>query len=247
MIIPLLFAIVAFSFAGSMLWHKHKAALARTAMMAQLAKSLGLNFSEQDSFGLSRQLKDFELFRRERSRFFNHGKQVTNIMRGWVGETEVYLFDYSYTVQAGKSRKTISQTVFFANDKNWFLPGFYLKPEKWWHKLQTKLGLSNDINFEENETFSEKYWLTGKFEDLIRQQFTPDLQGFLSEKPPAHMEGNNYYLIGYKPRKKMDAEEAKVFFRHCCEIVKMLQEKGNLELLDLAELKKDGILISSEK
>ncbi len=222
-----------------MLWHKHKAALARTAMMAQLAKSLDLNFSERDSFGLNKQLKDFELFRRERSRLFNNGK-ITNIMRSLIGETEVYLFDYSYTVQAGKSRKTISQTVFFANDKNWFLPGFHLKPEKWWHKLQAKLGISQDINFSENEEFSEKFWLKGKFEDLIRQQFTPELQGFLCEKPPAHLEGNNYYLIGYKPRKKLDAVEAKVFFRHCCEIVKLLQEKGNLELLDLAEMKKEG-------
>lgn len=81
----------------------------------------------------------------------------------------------------------------------------------------------------------------------MRQQFTQALQGFLCEKPPAHLEGSNYYLIAYKPRKKMDAEEAQLFFQHCCEIVQMLQQKGNLELLDLADLKKEEIKISAVK
>lgn len=233
-------------FVGTLLWHKHKAALARTASMEQLAQTLGLSFSAVDSFGLVRQLQNFNLFERERRRWFRNGK-ITNVMRGLVGETEVYFFDYTYTVQAGKTPKEISQTVFFANDKNWFLPDFHLKPERWWHKLQAKLGMGTDINFEENPDFSEKFWLKGSFEDQVRQQFTPALQGFLSEKPPAHLEGENYYLIGYKPRKKMDVQEARSFFQHCCEVVQMLREKGNLELMDLAEIKKEDLLVSSLK
>ena len=75
----------------------------------------------------------------------------------------------------------------------------------------------------------------------MRQQFTPSLQGFLTEKPPAHLEGNNYYLIGYKPRKCLDAPDAQLFYKHCCEIVELLREKGNLELLNLAELNKEVV------
>jgi len=231
---PFIISLFGLSFAGTLLWHKHKAALARTASMEALAEQLGMSFSAKDSFGILHQLQGFDLFKRERSRWFNNGK-ITNVMRGLAGETDVYLFDYSYTVQAGNARKRITQTVFFANDKNWFLSNFHLKPENWWHKLQAKLGISTDINFEENHEFSEKFWLNGEFEELVRQQFTPALQGFLTEKPPAHLEGNNYYLIGYKPRKKMDTDEAKMFFKHCCEIVQLLQEKGYLELLDLSE------------
>jgi hypothetical protein len=231
---PFIISLFGLSFAGTLLWHKHKAALARTASMEALAEQLGMSFSAKDSFGILHQLQGFDLFKRERSRWFNNGK-ITNVMRGLAGETDVYLFDYSYTVQAGNARKRITQTVFFANDKNWFLSNFHLKPENWWHKLQAKLGISTDINFEENLEFSEKFWLNGEFEELVRQQFTPALQGFLTEKPPAHLEGNNYYLIGYKPRQKIGPEEAKVFFQHCCEIVQLLQEKGNLELLDLSE------------
>lgn len=246
MIVPILTTLFALGIAGALLYHKQKAGLARTASLEKLAQVLGLNFSANNSFGLAQQLQNFELFKRERSRWFNKGK-ISNVMRGSVGETEVYLFDYAYTVQAGKSRKTITQTVFFANDKRWFLPNFHLKPENWWHKLQSSLGLKKDINFEENPDFSEKFWLQGSFEDLVRQQFTPALQGFLCEKPPAHLEGSNYYLVAYKPRKKMDSPEAHLFFQHCCEIVQMLQEKGNLELLDLAEFRKEKVEVTSSK
>ncbi len=101
--------------------------------------------------------------------------------------------------------------------------------------------MASDINFEENPKFSEKFWLKSEFEEMVRQQFTPGLQGFLSERPPAHLEGSNYYLIGYKPRKRMDVQEAEFFFRHWCEIVEMLKEKGGLELLDLVEMRGEGI------
>ncbi|MBC7775223.1 MAG: hypothetical protein H7246_07280 [Phycisphaerae bacterium] len=240
LILPILFALVWAVAIGFILWFKNKATIARTASMQALSQTLGLSFSHKDSFGLARQLQGFNLFQRERRRWFRNGK-ITNVLRGLVGETEVFLFDYTYTIQAGNTPKRISQTVFFANNKNWFLPNFHLKPEKWWHKLQAKLGMSSDINFEENPKFSDKFWLKGTFEEQVRQQFTPALQGFLTEKPPAHLEGSNYYLIGYKPRKKMDAPEAKLFFQHCCEIVQMLEEKGYMELLDLAELKKEAV------
>lgn len=245
-LIPVVFTLLGLGIASFGIWKKNKANLARTSAMQSLAQMLGLSFSANDSLGLARQLHGFDLFQHERSRWLSKGK-ATNVMRGMVGETEVYLFDYTYTVQAGNTRKQLAQTVFFANDKNWFLPNFHLKPEKWWHTLQKDLGLNSDINFEENIEFSEKFWLKGEFEELVRQQFTPALQGFLTEKPPAHLEGSNYYLIGYKPRKKMDTPEAQMFFQHCCEIVQMLQQKGNVELLDLAELKKEAIKVESNK
>lgn len=234
LLVPVLSVLFGVSLAMLLFWRKTRLDTARTAAMEKCAQALGLTFSAADSFGLTQQLQDFDLFERERARWFGKGK-ITHVMRGLVGETDVYLFDYSYVVQAGKSRKTVTQTVFFANDKNWFLPNFHLKPERWWHKLQASLGFKNDINFSENPQFSEKFWLNGDFEALIRQQFTPELQGFLMEKPPAHLEGTNFYLIGYKPKEKMSAAAAQVFFQHCCELVSLLQQNKALDLLDLAD------------
>ena len=243
MLIPLVLTFLAFGLAGSLLYRKQKVSQIRAGMMEKLASNLGLSFSAIDSFGLSKQLQGFDLFERERSRWFRNGK-ITNVMRGMMGETDVYMFDYAYTIQTGKSSRIVTQTVFFANDKNWFLPNFHLKPERWWHKLKTHLGLDRDINFEETPEFSEKFWLKGDFEELIREQFTPELRGFLSEKPPAQLEGSNYYLIGYKPDKKMDALEAEQFYRHCCEVVQLLQQKKQQALLDLAEFSAVGVGVS---
>ncbi|MDX1910217.1 MAG: hypothetical protein SFV22_01965 [Saprospiraceae bacterium] len=224
--------------AAFVVWRAKKRDAQQAESMQALAETLHCTYTPTDSFGLTQQLKGFELFKRER-RWFGKGK-ITHILRGMVGQTDVYMFDYTYTVQAGNSRKRITQTVFFANDKNWYLPNFRLRPESLWHKLQAGLGINKDINFEENPEFSDKFWLKSEFEDLVRQKFTPELQGFFLEKPPAHLEGSNYYLIAYKPRKRLSNKDALLFFQHCCQIVQMLHEEGKMELLDLAELKKEA-------
>jgi hypothetical protein len=212
----------------------------RLAEMETLGQELSLSVLPKDSLGLGRQLQQFDLFSRERRSWFRNG-QVSNILRGQVEDTEVYLFDYSYVVSTGKSSRRITQTVFFANDKNWYLPDFRLKPETWWHKVLKMTGWKDDINFSDSPDFSEKFWLTSNFEQLIREKFTPALQVFLTERPPVHLEGSNYYLIAYKPGKTLAPDAARTFFEHCCALVKMLKE-GKTELLDLAEWKKKEIV-----
>ncbi len=214
----------------------------RTAAMNSLANDLGNSFSKNDQFGLALQLKQFELFKKGVSWLFNSAR-IRNVIKGNVGDTEVYLFDYSYVVSQGKNSRRIYQTVFFANDKNWYLPNFQLKPENWWHKLKKNLGLDKDIDFEENNEFSERFWLKSEFEDIVRQQFTPELQQFMLEKPPVHLEGENYYLTAYKPGKRLKADEARHFYENCCELVKLLKTEGKMSLLQLADIKKEPALL----
>lgn len=235
-LIPVAFSVFAFVFAAGMLYRRREAEKLRRVYLSNLARRLDLDFYEKDDFGLLAQLKSFDLFRRER-RWIGSNGRIGNILRGRVGETDVYLFDYTYSVQSNNSRRRITQTVFFANDKNWFLPDFHLKPETWWHKVQARLGAAGDINFDEHPEFSEKFWLSGEFADLIREKFSPALRDFLAERPPSHLEGSNYYFLAYKPRKRLDAAEAEVFFKNCCALVKLLQNEGKMELLNLAEIK----------
>ena len=236
MALSILFTLATIGFAASIFWFKKQQAVARTRALEAVASEIQLPFEEKDSFGLIAQLKGFDLFKRERRRkWFRNGK-IANVMRSKVGETEVYLFDYIYVVSTGKSSKKVAQTVFFANDKNWYLPNFRLKPETWWHKVLGKLGAKTDINFSENPEFSDKYWLTGELESLIRKQFGPELQQFLSERPPTHLEGNNYYLLAYKPGTAIGASQTKAFFDHCCQLVKLLQKEGGQTLFQLADV-----------
>ncbi len=138
----------------------------------------------------------------------------------------------------------VRQTVFFADDKHWFLPNFRLKPETWWHKVLGKIGTHRDIDFPENPDFSDKFWLTSEFEQLTRQTFGPEVQSFLAERPPVHMEGSNYYFLAYKPGKTLPAAEARTFFEHCCALVEVLKKDGGQEeLLQLVELKKEEVVV----
>lgn len=217
----------------------------RLAEREKLGQELGLSLLPKDTLGLSRQLQQFDLFVRERSSWGRNGN-VSNILRGYVDDTEVYLFDYTYVVSTGKSSHRVSQTVFFANDKNWYLPDFRLKPENWWHKVLKIIGWKDDINFSESPDFSEKFWLTSEFDQLIRQKFTPALQDFLTERPPVHLEGSNYYLIAYKPGKMLEPDSSRTFFEHCCELVRLLKKEGKTELLDLAEWRKEKEIVVPE-
>lgn len=210
----------------------------RREHMQALSNTMATTYSEDDSYGLAQQLKGFDLLRRNRTKWLNNGR-IDNVMRSTVGETEVFLFDYSYVVSNGKSSRRVSQTVFFANDKKWYLPSFRLKPERWWHKLMSSMGMANDIDFEENPEFSDKFWLKSEFESLIRQKFTPELQDFMLEKPPVNLEGENYYLLAYKPGKLLSPEAAKVFFENCCALTRLMQTEGRMELLELVELKEE--------
>lgn len=221
---------------GSIFWVRRKRMTRYRAEMAGLAQGLSLPFQENDLFGLAQQLQHFDLFKRERRRWFRNGK-ITNVIRGHAGDADVYLFDYTYVISTGKSSRIVSQTVFFANNKNWYLPDFRLKPENWWHKVQDMLGVGKDINFSESPDFSHKFRLSGEIEALIREKFGPELRQYLTDRPPAHLEGSNYYLIAYKPNKRLKADEAKAFFENCCNLTELLQKEGKQELLDLVELK----------
>lgn len=227
------------AFIGGVIWLKRKRDAQRRAELQQLARDFDLSFTEKDGYGLVAQLRHLDLFRFSGRRRWARNGKIYNVMRGHIGETEVFLFDYSYMVHTGKSSHEVRQTVFFANDKNWYLPDFQLKPETWWHKVMTKIGAMRDINFPENPDFSRKFWLTGELEDLIRKQFGADVQELLKERPPIHLEGNNYYLIAYKPGKQLNTDEARVFFEHCCRLTQLLKSKEPVELLHLAELKKE--------
>ncbi len=236
-LLPIFLSILFITFFASLgLWIKHRRDARKSADAQQMAHSLGLAYSEKDFFGLAPQLKAFDMFRHSRRRW-GRKPQVKNVLRGKVGNTEVFQFDYTYIVSTGKSAKRVSQTIFFADDKKWALPDFRLRPEQWWHKVLAKLGAAEDINFPENPDFSKRFYLTSKLEELARQKFSPELQKFLLGGPRIHLEGSNYYLIAYHPRKVFQGEEAKAFFERCCQLTALLQGENKQELLDLVELK----------
>ena len=52
------------------------------------------------------------------------------------------------------------------------------------------------------------------------------------------VEGNNYYLIAYKPKRVLGAAEGALFYDKCLKLMELFQRKEGQEmLLNLAEIK----------
>lgn len=238
------FIIFAAAVASSVFWVKKKRASKRTEEMKALAAHLQLGFEEADNHGLLTQLAGFQLFKKGFN-LFGNGRRVQNVLRETVGDTEFFMFDFAYRVSTGKSSKMVWQTVTFAKNRLWSLPAFHLEPETWWHRLKTALG-SRDVNFPDSPDFSEKYWLTGGIEAHIRAEFKPEIRDFLVQRPPGKLEGENYYLIGYKSGKLLSGGEAVAFFQNFKKLAGLVEQGKPLELLKLAELQQQVLLKNEE-
>lgn len=214
-------------------WRKAKFIASRREELTPLAAERNLRFAEMNEFNLGRELREFDLLNKN---FFFKSRQITNVLSTSIGFTDVFLFDFTYYRSTGKTVVPIRQTVFFAKNRDWQLPDFKLKPEGWWQKIQQYFG-KKDINFDENPDFSKRFWLTGEFEELIRESFSPTVRAFFEHNPPIHVEGNNYYLLAYKPRVIQDSAEARLFYDDCLELCELLQKSEKEELLKLAEIR----------
>ena len=204
----------------------------RNAIISDIGQHFGMKKMDFGAESILTQLRPFKLFERE-NRIFKNGR-ITDVYHKMVGDTNVYIFEYAFTKKKGKSSKTYRHLAFFADDKNWFLPNFKLEPETWWHKVMAKFG-KTDINFPNNENFSDSYWLTSEFEAQTRKLFRPELKAFLNAKPPIKMEGSNYYLLAHV-QESLNSKEGAGFVEDCLELVKLLKNGDNAEIFELAEL-----------
>lgn len=199
----------------------------RIASMKRVAYDLDTKFQEKDEWGLIGLLKGFKLFRR------GMRKKVTNILhkQETMLQMETRVFDYAYTISTGKSSRTFQQTVFFVESKSLGLPEFLMKPENFFHKIGTFLGMQ-DIDFEEYPEFSDQYLLKGEDEDYIRATMTDPVLKFFTVEKNWTLEGVNYYLVLYQNNVLLPANRIKRFYHKGIEIADLLiREKPNLGLI----------------
>ena len=213
------------------------------SQLETVARSVGFKKMPFAADSIMHQLKGFKLFRRERNRLVNNGVMVEVYHKEMDDFTNIYLFEYSYTKKKGKTTESVHHLVFFADNKNWYLPNFELEPETWWHKLKAKM-FGSDINFENNEKFSDRYWLTSEFEDMTRKVFRPEVKAFLNSRPPIKLEGANYYLLA-----SIDSDPETVgikrFYQDCMKIVELLKNGNEEMVLELSNLQPTKELVES--
>lgn len=178
--------------------------------MVQVATSLDMEFREKDEYGVMSLLSDFCLFQ--------HGGQIKNIISEKKDNLDEHMvFDYVYRT-GGKKSRTVYQSVYYCNSKTLGLPEFNMKPENIFHRIGKKLKLISDINFEDYPEFSEIYYLKGEDEELVKHAFDHKILTFFSKETGWHLEGIGYYLIFYKPGKRISATSIPHFLKLGLEI-----------------------------
>jgi hypothetical protein len=195
--------------------------------MYRLARELHMEYREKDRWGLKNLLRDFKLFSKGRWRKIEHMLYRADELLN----TEVYIFDYYFRRGKGKS-KHHWQTVFFVHSKYLGLPHFEMKPETLLHKVGELLGFK-DIDFEEYPVFSRKYRLKGPDEDFIRATWNDRVLHFFSEERKWHLEGINYYMVFYRPGKRMAPAEIRTLYHKGMEVFRLLSDSNKKNIFDL--------------
>ncbi|HMQ46333.1 MAG TPA: hypothetical protein PKA00_01955 [Saprospiraceae bacterium] len=192
----------------------------RSRQLQAVAHNIGMRFEEEDPWGFDRLLSEFQLFKRGRHRkYFHLMRSQDDLM-----ETDVRIFDYHFVTGSSNSRKTHLQTVFFIQSKKLGLPHFLMKPERFFHRLGTYLGMQ-DIDFEAFPKFSDQYLLQGKDEDYIRASFKNEVLHFFSLQKGWSLEGLNYYLIFYKKDQLLLPSTIADFYKKGMTLHRMLQTR----------------------
>ena len=217
--IPL--AIIAAILGGLYFLRVGKLAEQRSKKFKNLAEQMGMEFSVEDEWDIGASLSAFDLF---------WEADITNVLSGdseqlGYGEAfEVTVLECRNVIQtADNSRKTIVQTVICFHSPQLSLPDFSMRPEKWHHKLRSKLGYQ-DIDFESHPTaveFSKKYLLRGKDEQKIRALFTDEVLAFFAGQDKICVEGFSSHLCFYRARKLIEPEDIPAFMKEGFEVFRL--------------------------
>lgn len=196
-------------------------AYSRTQQLKNVAYELGMEYKEEDEWGLHTMLKDFKLFNRGRRR------KITNMLyrRDGMLELDVRVFDYRYTIRTNNSSRVFKQTVFFIQSKKLGLPQFLMKPENFFHKVGAWLGMQ-DIDFERYPKFSGQYLLKGDDEEYIRASFRDEVLQFFTIERDWTLEGINYFLILYRQNHLLLPSHIVDFYRKGMHLHQLLMAEG---------------------
>lgn len=191
----------------------------RQSELTELARELEMTYHAGEHNELLGELRDFRTF----SRGFRHRKKIRHLLRRQDDMLDYDLKIFDFHRLKGKSKRPISQTVFYLRSKDLVLPQFWLRPETVLHKLGELIG-QEDIDFVRFPKFSGRYRLTGDDEVFIRHHFTEELLHFFSVEKGWYAEGVGYYLVIFQKGKLLSAKQ-----------IKKLYEKGMYVYQELAK------------
>jgi len=187
----------------------------RTEALRRVAETAGLAFEPKADIAAVRLLGDVQLFAR------GHSKQVTNLMRGRLGDQQVAVFDYRYTIGSGKSQRTDMQTVVLLPSAKNFLPDLQMVPENPLSRLWESFGYQ-DIDIESSPEFSRRYIVRGADEAAIRAALYPGATSYFAEHEGWTVEVQSGTVGIYRGDNRPKPDDMRTFIDEACAAARSL-------------------------
>ncbi len=178
----------------------------REEELRQFAFEHNLDFSNKNDKGLISQLNSFDLFKvggRKKILSSAHKRNLTD---------NHYILDFEYIVSTGNASARYSQTVRVFDSKELGIPQFKMYPENFFHLIKEWF-VSKDIDFSSDEDFSNLFYLTGEYEEVIKTYFDDEVRQLCLNNKKFRMEGNNYYLILYIHNEIIKLKDLSAFYK----------------------------------
>lgn len=139
---------------------------------------------------------------------------------------------------------TSRQTAIYLEADDLRLPRFSLSPEDRGSRLLERLFGTLDFDFEDSPEFSDRYFLTGTFEEHVRRLFGRELRDWFADRPgwPGWtMSGDGSRLILYRPRFVCPANELEPFVRDAVSVFRRVRDSADAMREWLAEQPQPGV------
>lgn len=171
----------------------------RTESLQRIAEELNLTFSKESDTRLLTVMNRFKLFNRGRSR------KMKNVMQADTEIARLSIFDYQYTTGGGNNSRTHRFSVVSMESDELKLPDFGIRPEGFFDRIGSMLG-RQDIDFADDQAFSDAFVLSGSNEDEIRNFMTAELRKELLHHTDSCIESDQGVFIFYRKGRRKPEE-----------------------------------------
>lgn len=163
------------AFVGGLIWLAWWFEKKRTEAMEGYASSHGFQF-EGAQPNVIGELGRFKLFSQ------GHSKSLKNHMRGSKELGVVRIADYQYRTGSGKHTQTWNQTICVVQTPGKQAPHFFVRRQRALFDALGKMFGGQDINFDDDPTFSKAYVLqTSDNEQQLRHFMSPRVREMLTQ------------------------------------------------------------------
>lgn len=173
----------------------------RQKSMKSLAKDYNYNYSSK---------KEKEVLFLNNFQFFNT-KHINHVYNKLAHEDKkMKLFDIEFSEGEFIAKEVIRKTMLYIN-LNHDIPEFTLDKEGFLEKVSALAGIK-DIDIENHDDFSDRFFLLGENVNEISQFFNDDITHFFESNPYYHVESNGSALLIFGRQRLAGMKEIKALF-----------------------------------